>query len=80
MSEQFNQNLAISGKIPVGHFNTMFGFSGSWQRDASAVKTLAMDGVFITLYSVELPRAQLTLKEEVKAAVPSSWDPAALAR
>lgn len=79
MSEQFNQNLAISGKIPVGHFNSMFGFSGSWQRDASAVKRLAMDGVFITLYSMELPRAQLELKEEVKAAVPSSWDPAALA-
>lgn len=79
MSEQFNQNLSIAGKIPVGHFNAMFGFSGSWQKDASQVKTLAMDGVFINLYSVELPRAQLTLKEEVRAAVPSSWDPAALA-
>eukprot|EP00250_Pteridium_aquilinum_P014336 c21923_g1_i1 orf=459-2417(+) len=79
MSEQFNQNLSISGKIPLGHFNAMFGFSGSWQKDAASVKTLAMAGVFINLYSVELPRTQLALKEEVRAAVPSSWDPAALA-
>ncbi|KAI5079621.1 hypothetical protein GOP47_0005100 [Adiantum capillus-veneris] len=79
MSERFNQDLAISGKIPLGHFNAMFNLSGSWQKDASSVKALTMNGVFINLYNVELPRTQLTLKEEVKAAVPSSWDPAALA-
>lgn len=79
MSEQFNQNLAISGKIPLGHFNAMFNLSGSWQKDASAVKSLAMYGLFINLYTVELSRTHLTLKDEVRAAVPSSWDPAALA-
>lgn len=80
MSEQFNQGLSLSGKIPSGLFNSMFNFSGSWQRDASATKCLALDGWFYTLYTVELSRSQLILKEEVKTAVPSSWDPAALAR
>lgn len=79
MSEHFNHHLSITGKIPLGHFNTMFGFTGSWQKDASTIKNLALDGVFINLYSVELPRTQLSLKEEVRAAVPTSWDPAALA-
>eukprot|EP00249_Psilotum_nudum_P017836 c26515_g1_i1 orf=500-2338(-) len=80
MSEQFNQGLAISGKIPLGLFNAMFRLTGSWQSDASSTKSLAMDGWFITLYSVELPRSQVVLREEVKRAVPRSWDPAALAR
>ncbi|KAH7301113.1 hypothetical protein KP509_23G012600 [Ceratopteris richardii] len=79
MSEQFNQALSIPGKIPLGHFNGMFDFSGSWQKDASIVKKLAMDAVCINLYTVELPRTQLILKEEVRAEVPSSWNPAALA-
>lgn len=80
MSEQFNQELALSGKIPTGHFNTAFEFTGGWQKDAANTKTLAFDGVSITLYSVALEKSQVALRDEVKQAVPSSWDPAALAR
>lgn len=80
MSEQFNQGLSLSGKIPSGFFNSMFNFTGAWQKDALATKSLVLDGWFYTLYTVELPRSQLTLKEHVRTAVPASWDPSALAR
>ncbi|GMP26678.1 hypothetical protein CsSME_00003021 [Camellia sinensis var. sinensis] len=80
MSEQFNQELSLSGKIPTGHFNAAFEFSGCWQKDAANTKTLAFDGVFITLYSIVLEKSQVTLRDHIKEAVPSSWDPAALAR
>lgn len=80
MAEQFNQDMSISGKIPSGHFNSAFDFSGSWQKDASNTKRLAFDGVFITLYNVALEKSQFVLHDFVKQAVPSSWDPAALAR
>ncbi|XP_077231876.1 MACPF domain-containing protein At4g24290-like [Tasmannia lanceolata] len=79
MSEQFNQELSLSGKIPSGLFNTMFEFSGCWQKDAANTKTLAFDGWFITLYTVALSKSQIVLHDHVKQAVPSSWDPAALA-
>lgn len=79
MSEHFNQELSLSSKIPSGMFNTMFDFKGCWQKDASAVKSLAFDGWFMTLYSIELDRSQLTLSEQVKQDVPNSWDPLALA-
>lgn len=80
MSEQFNQDISLSGKIPSGLFNTMFEYSGCWQKDAAYTKSLAFDGVFITLYSVALEKPQMVLCDYVKEAVPSSWDPAALAR
>ncbi|KAL3382304.1 hypothetical protein AABB24_002047 [Solanum stoloniferum] len=80
MSEQFNQEVSVNGKIPSGIFNTMFEFSGSWQKDAAYTKTLAFDGVFITLYSVALEKSQMVLCDYVKKEVPSTWDPAALAR
>lgn len=80
MSEQFNQELSLSGKIPTGHFNAAFEFTGSWQKDAAFTKTLAFDGVFISLYSIALEKTQVALQDHVKQAVPSSWDPAALAR
>ncbi|KFK44710.1 hypothetical protein AALP_AA1G292900 [Arabis alpina] len=79
MSEKFNQDMSLSGKIPSGMFNHMFDFRGIWQKDASSVKTLAYDGWFISLYSVELVRSQIALRDEVKREVPSSWDSAALA-
>ncbi|KAF8030180.1 hypothetical protein BT93_E2576 [Corymbia citriodora subsp. variegata] len=79
MSEHFNQELSLSGKIPSGIFNAMFNFTGCWQKDALAVKGLAFDGLFMTLYSIELERSQLTLSEQVKQEVPNSWDPLALA-
>ncbi|RAL44777.1 hypothetical protein DM860_003536 [Cuscuta australis] len=80
MSEQFNQELSLSGKIPSGLFNAMFGHKGCWQKDAAATKLLAFDGWFISLYNVELVRSQLALSEQLKREVPSSWDPPALAQ
>lgn len=80
MSEQFNQEISLSGKIPTGHFNAAFEFTGSWQKDAAFTKSLAFDGVFINLYSIALEKSQVTLRDHIKRAVPSSWDPAALAR
>ncbi|CAH1440158.1 unnamed protein product [Lactuca virosa] len=79
MVEQFNQDVSLSGKIPSGFFNSMFNYKGCWQKDASSTKSLAFDGWFITLYNIELQRAQISLSEKVKSEVPSSWDPAALA-
>ncbi|XP_030460153.1 MACPF domain-containing protein NSL1-like [Syzygium oleosum] len=79
MSEHFNQELSLSGKIPSGIFNSMFDFKSCWQKDATAVKSLAVDGWFMTLYSIELERSQLTLSEQVKQEVPNSWDPLAIA-
>ncbi|MCO5609767.1 hypothetical protein L7F22_063999 [Adiantum nelumboides] len=80
MSQHLNQELSLSGKIPCGLFNYMFNFSGQWQKDALTTKHLALDGWFYTLYTLEIPRAQLVLKEDIKALVPASWEPAALAR
>ncbi|KAG7015456.1 MACPF domain-containing protein [Cucurbita argyrosperma subsp. argyrosperma] len=80
MSEQFNQEMTLTGKIPSGHLNTMFEFSGCWQKDAANTKNLAFDGVFITLYTVALEKSQMVLCDHVRKAVPSTWDPAALAR
>ncbi|TYG66313.1 hypothetical protein ES288_D06G257800v1 [Gossypium darwinii] len=79
MSEKFNQDLSLSGKIPSGLFNAMFEFKGCWQKDASSTKCLALDGWFITLYNVELDRAHITLSERVKQDVPETWDPTAIA-
>ena len=80
MSEQFNHEMSLSGKIPSGFFNAMFEFSGCWQKDAVNVKTLAFDGMFITLYTVSLDKSQMVLHDHVKKAVPSLWEPAAIAR
>lgn len=80
MSEQFNQELSLSGKIPSGLFNNMFDFTGCWQKDAANTKSLAFDGWCITLYTVALSKAQIVLQDHVKQAVPSTWEPAALAR
>ncbi|VVA92543.1 unnamed protein product [Arabis nemorensis] len=80
MAEQFNQELSLAGKIPSGLFNAMFEFSSCWQKDAAYTKNLAFDGIFISLYTVALDKSQMLLRDHVKQAVPSSWDPAALAR
>ncbi|CAN1847307.1 MACPF domain-containing protein CAD1 [Linum perenne] len=79
MAEQFNEKSGISGRIPLGSFNAMFNFTGSWRVDAAATKSLAMVGHFIPLYKVQLAKVNLVLQEEVKKAVPYSWDPASLA-
>ncbi|KAE8690764.1 MACPF domain-containing protein [Hibiscus syriacus] len=80
MSEQFNQEISLTGKIPSGLFNSMFDFSGYWQKDAANTKTLAYDGMFITLYTVVLEKSQMVLRDHVRKAVPSTWEPEALAR
>ncbi|XP_050210010.1 MACPF domain-containing protein At4g24290 [Mercurialis annua] len=80
MSEQFNQEMSLTGKIPSGLFNSMFDFSNCWQKDAASTKTLAFDGIFITLYTVALEKSQMVLRDHVRKAVPSSWEPAALAK
>ncbi|XP_058097688.1 MACPF domain-containing protein At4g24290-like isoform X2 [Magnolia sinica] len=79
MSEQFNQEMSLTGKVPSGLFNSMFEFSSCWQKDAAKTKTLAYDGWFITLYTIALAKSHMLLHDHVKHAVPSSWDPAALA-
>ncbi|MQK22372.1 hypothetical protein EI013_28805, partial [Escherichia coli] len=73
------QQLSLSGKIPSGLFNTMFDMRKGWPKDAASTKNLAFDGWFITLYNVELDRTNITLSENVKQEVPSSWNPTALA-
>jgi len=80
MSAYFNQKSDLSGAIPLGSFNAMFNFSGNWQADAASTKSLAMVGYFIRLYRLQLSKLQLAMCEEIKAAVPCSWEPAALAR
>ncbi|KAI3962485.1 hypothetical protein MKW92_020205 [Papaver armeniacum] len=79
MSEQFNQELSLSGKIPPGLFNAMFGFQGCWQKDAAATKCLAFDGWSIALYSVVLERSHIVLRDHVINELPSTWDPASIA-
>lgn len=80
MAGYFNEKSGISGRIPLGSFNAMFNFTGSWQVDAAATKSLAMVGKFIPLYKVKLARLNLDLREEIRRAVPYSWDPSSLAR
>ncbi|XP_028766604.1 MACPF domain-containing protein NSL1-like [Neltuma alba] len=79
MSNQFNQELSLLGKIPSGLFNAMFDMKQGWSKDASSTKALAFDGWFITLYNIGLDKTHMTLSEKVIKEVPSSWDPAALA-
>jgi len=81
MSEFFNQKASVPGKIPSGLFNSMFAFeSDTWAADAADTKCLALDGCFITLFNFRIDRYPLVLCDEVRDAVPSSWDPCALAR
>ncbi|XP_024961163.1 MACPF domain-containing protein At1g14780 [Cynara cardunculus var. scolymus] len=81
MSEFFNQKCSGPGKIPNGFFNAMFGFqSGSWATDAANTKYLGLDGYFIQLFNVHIDRYPLILSDEVRNAVPTTWDPPALAR
>ncbi|KAJ6429936.1 hypothetical protein OIU84_021364 [Salix udensis] len=81
MSEFFNQKASVPGKIPSGLFNSMFEFERcTWAADAANTKCLGLDGYFISLFSFHIDRYPLVLCEEVRNAVPSSWDPCALAR
>uniref|UniRef100_A0A7N0TG34 MACPF domain-containing protein n=1 Tax=Kalanchoe fedtschenkoi TaxID=63787 RepID=A0A7N0TG34_KALFE len=81
MSEWFNHRSSVSGKIPNGLFNAMFGFeSGSWAADAANTNCLALDGYFIELFNLHIDRHPLVISDEVRKAVPSSWNPPELAR
>ncbi|KAJ4977695.1 hypothetical protein NE237_008475 [Protea cynaroides] len=80
MVEYFNKRSLLSGNIPLGSFNSVFSFTGSKQIDAASSKSLAMDGFFIPLCKVQLTKSPLVLQGKVKQAIPSSWDPSALAR
>ncbi|XP_042489689.1 MACPF domain-containing protein CAD1 isoform X1 [Macadamia integrifolia] len=79
MAQHFNENSGISGSMPLGSFNSMFNFTGSWQVDAAATKSLAMVGYIMPLFKVELAKSQLFPHQEIKRSVPYSWDPASLA-
>ncbi|KAI5447642.1 variant 4, cinnamoyl-Coa reductase [Lathyrus oleraceus] len=79
MAKYFNERSGIKEKIPLGSFNSMFNFIGSSTVDAAATKSLAMVGYFIPLFEVKLTKPNLVLNEEVRRAVPYSWDPASLA-
>ncbi|TVU18415.1 hypothetical protein EJB05_34511 [Eragrostis curvula] len=50
------------------------------QKDAANTKSLAFDGWCISLYTVALSKSRILLRDHVTQAVPSTWDPAALAR
>ncbi|RVW21327.1 MACPF domain-containing protein CAD1 [Vitis vinifera] len=79
MAQHFNELSGISGSIPLGSFNAMFNFTGSWHVDAAATKSLAMVGYYIPLFTVELANSNLVLRDEIKRAVPFTWDPTSLA-
>ncbi|CAA6669263.1 unnamed protein product [Spirodela intermedia] len=79
MAEYFNRKALLSGNVPLGSFNSAFSHTGSMEIDASATKSLAMDGIFISLCEIQLVKYPFSLQEEVKRAVPLSWDPSSLA-
>ncbi|KAJ4979039.1 hypothetical protein NE237_009819 [Protea cynaroides] len=80
MVEHFNKRSLLFGNILLGSFNSVFSFIGSKQIDAASSKSLAMDGFFVPLCNVQLMKSPLFLQGKVKQAIPSSWDPSALAR
>ncbi|CAI9782332.1 unnamed protein product [Fraxinus pennsylvanica] len=79
MVEYFNKKANISGHIPLGSFNAVFSFTGSKHVDAAATKSLCMDGIFIPLAKIQIIKYPMVLHENVRRAVPTSWDPPALA-
>lgn len=80
MSELLNQKASVQGKVPSGYFNALFDLSGAWLNDAADAKHLAFDAYFITLYYLHLTASPLVLREKVKKAVPTHWNPELLAR
>ena len=80
MLEHFNQEMCLEGRTASGHFCASFGLSNRPMEDFNNIKSLAYDGWFIKRYTVELERYHGELHDHVKEAVPSSWDPEALAR
>ncbi|KAL3536610.1 hypothetical protein ACH5RR_005071 [Cinchona calisaya] len=79
MVEYFNKKANLSGHNPLGSFNAAFSYTGSKHIDAAATKTLCIDGFFIPLAKIELQKSPLVLQENARRAIPTSWDPSALA-
>ncbi|KAL2500298.1 MACPF domain-containing protein CAD1 [Forsythia ovata] len=79
MVEYFNKKANISGHVPLGCFNAAFSFTGSNHVDAAATKSLCMDGFFIPLAKIQIIKSSMVLHENVRRAVPTSWNPPALA-
>ena len=80
MVEYFNEKANVSTGFPLGCFNSAFSFTGSTNIDAVTTKTLSMDGFYIPLAKFQLTKSPSALQENVKRAVPTSWDPPSLAR
>ncbi|PKA64625.1 MACPF domain-containing protein CAD1 [Apostasia shenzhenica] len=79
MALYFNKRSGLTENVALGSFNSMFSLTGCSKVDAAATKTLAMVGYYIPLFKAKLTNAELVLQEEVKLAVPRSWDPPSLA-
>ncbi|KAK4418849.1 MACPF domain-containing protein CAD1 [Sesamum alatum] len=79
MVEYFNKKASLSGHTPLGSFNAAFSFTGSRHIDAASTKSLCMDGFFIPLAKIQLINLPIVLSENVRRAIPKSWDPPALA-
>ncbi|KAL4290092.1 hypothetical protein GQ457_14G001870 [Hibiscus cannabinus] len=79
MVEYFNKRANVSDGFPLGSFSSAFSFTGSTNIDASMTKTLAMDGFYIPVARFQLTKTPSALQENVKQAVPTSWEPSALA-
>lgn len=80
MVNYFNQKDGLSEGYTSGSFNSAFGFNGSKQIDAATTKNLSMDGFYIPLAKFQFTKTPLVLQENVKRAIPTSWDPPSLAR
>lgn len=80
MVEYFNKKASLSGHTPLGSFNAAFSFTGSRHVDAASTKSLCMDGFFIPRAKIQLVNFPMVLNENVRRAVPKSWDPPALTR
>ncbi|XP_022144069.1 MACPF domain-containing protein CAD1-like [Momordica charantia] len=79
MVNYFNQKDGLSEGYTSGSFNSAFGFNGSKQIDAATTKNLSMDGFYIPLAKFQFTKTPLVLQENVKRAIPTSWDPPSLA-
>ncbi|KAK8982935.1 hypothetical protein V6N11_054920 [Hibiscus sabdariffa] len=78
-SEPFGRHSS-GGSATSMSFNSAFSFTGSTNIDASMTKTVAMDGFYIPVARFQLTKTPSALQENVKQAVPTSWEPSALAR
>ncbi|XP_027065277.1 MACPF domain-containing protein CAD1 isoform X1 [Coffea arabica] len=79
MVEYFNRRANLFGHSPLGSFNAAFSYTGSKHIDAATTKTLSIDGFFIPLAKLELRKSSMVLQQNARRAIPTLWDPPALA-